>query len=162
MTGPLLRSIYAVGGVKLQDAWVDGPRSYLGIAIHGFPNLFTITGPSSPSVLVICWCHRAACRLGGVVSNGCAKKEKPPSSRQTVPSANGRSTLNNASDYPKANSWCMVKRTGQTTVHRTWAGSAPTNSFATRLRPVAITVLKRLSQEERKLMTRLRPGFFCP
>ena len=52
MTGPLLRvDIRGRGGVKLQDAWVDGPRSYLGIAIHGFPNLFTITGPSSPSVL---------------------------------------------------------------------------------------------------------------
>ena len=52
MTGPLLRvDIRGRGGKRLVDAWIDGPRSYLGIAIHGFPNLFTITGPSSPSVL---------------------------------------------------------------------------------------------------------------
>src|SRR5262249_7921529 len=31
--------------------WQAGPRSYLGLAIAGFPNLFTITGPGSPSVL---------------------------------------------------------------------------------------------------------------
>lgn len=52
MTGPLLRvDIRGRGGKKLVDAWIDGPRSYLGIAVHGFPNMFTITGPSSPSVL---------------------------------------------------------------------------------------------------------------
>lgn len=52
MTGPLLRvDIRGRGGKRLVDAWIDGPRSYLGLAIHGFPNLFTITGPSSPSVL---------------------------------------------------------------------------------------------------------------
>ena len=52
MTGPLLRvDIRGRGGKRLVDAWIDGPRSYLGIAINGFPNMFTITGPSSPSVL---------------------------------------------------------------------------------------------------------------
>ena len=30
---------------------MNGPRSYLGISVAGFPNLFTITGPQSPSVL---------------------------------------------------------------------------------------------------------------
>jgi cyclohexanone monooxygenase len=37
--------------VRLAERWADGPRTYLGIAIAGFPNLFTITGPGSPSVL---------------------------------------------------------------------------------------------------------------
>jgi hypothetical protein len=31
--------------------WVAGPRNYLGLQVAGFPNLFTITGPGSPSVL---------------------------------------------------------------------------------------------------------------
>lgn len=31
--------------------WADGPRTYLGLGVEGFPNLFTITGPGSPSVL---------------------------------------------------------------------------------------------------------------
>jgi cyclohexanone monooxygenase len=53
MTGPLLRpDITGVDGVTLRDKWVAGPRTYLGIATAGFPNLFTITGPGSPSVLV--------------------------------------------------------------------------------------------------------------
>jgi len=35
----------------LRDAWSAGPVNYLGLGVHGFPNLFTITGPGSPSVL---------------------------------------------------------------------------------------------------------------
>ena len=38
-------------GRALKDVWQDGPQTYLGIAIHGFPNLFLVTGPGSPSVL---------------------------------------------------------------------------------------------------------------
>jgi cyclohexanone monooxygenase len=52
MTGALLRiDIRGRGGRALQDAWSAGPRTYLGLGIEGFPNLFTITGPGSPSVL---------------------------------------------------------------------------------------------------------------
>src|SRR5437763_774918 len=35
----------------LDEQWADGPHTYLGISIAAFPNLFTITGPQSPSVL---------------------------------------------------------------------------------------------------------------
>jgi cation diffusion facilitator CzcD-associated flavoprotein CzcO len=38
-------------GQRLRDLWAEGPRSYLGVAVAGFPNMFTITGPGSPSVL---------------------------------------------------------------------------------------------------------------
>ena len=52
MTGPLLRiDIRGAGGQTLNAKWADGPRTYLGLLVEGFPNLFTITGPSSPSVL---------------------------------------------------------------------------------------------------------------
>ncbi|MGQ0618727.1 MAG: flavin-containing monooxygenase [Panacagrimonas sp.] len=52
MTGPLKAlNLRGRGGRRLDDQWADGPRSYLGIAVAGFPNLFTITGPQSPSVL---------------------------------------------------------------------------------------------------------------
>ena len=52
LTGPLNRiDIRGRDGVALRSAWKDGPRTYLGLAVHGFPNLFTITGPGSPSVL---------------------------------------------------------------------------------------------------------------
>ncbi len=39
------------GGVALSNRWADGPRTYLGLQVHGFPNLFCVTGPGSPSVL---------------------------------------------------------------------------------------------------------------
>jgi cyclohexanone monooxygenase len=52
MTGALNRiDIRGRGGQRLSDAWSEGPRTYLGLAVAGFPNLFTITGPGSPSVL---------------------------------------------------------------------------------------------------------------
>jgi cation diffusion facilitator CzcD-associated flavoprotein CzcO len=52
-TGPL-SAIDVVGrrGATLRDVWrQDGPVSYLGIQVAGFPNLFTVTGPGSPSAL---------------------------------------------------------------------------------------------------------------
>ena len=52
MTGTILRiDIRGRQGAHLREAWEAGPCSYLGLQVHGFPNLFTITGPGSPSVL---------------------------------------------------------------------------------------------------------------
>jgi cation diffusion facilitator CzcD-associated flavoprotein CzcO len=53
MTGALLRiDIRGAEGLRLADVWADGPRTLLGLQVAGFPNLFTITGPGSPSVLM--------------------------------------------------------------------------------------------------------------
>jgi cation diffusion facilitator CzcD-associated flavoprotein CzcO len=52
MTGTLFKlGIRGRNGLGLREKWANGPRTYLGIATHGFPNLFMITGPQSPSVL---------------------------------------------------------------------------------------------------------------
>jgi cyclohexanone monooxygenase len=52
MTGALKAiDITGAGGRDFRDAWAEGPKAYLGLAVAGFPNLFTITGPGSPSVL---------------------------------------------------------------------------------------------------------------
>jgi cation diffusion facilitator CzcD-associated flavoprotein CzcO len=52
ITGPLLAmDIRGREGRRLADAWAAGPRAYLGLQVAGFPNLFTITGPGSPSVI---------------------------------------------------------------------------------------------------------------
>ncbi len=52
ITGSLLKmNIHGNRGQSLADKWGGGPRTYLGIAINGFPNFFMITGPGSPSVL---------------------------------------------------------------------------------------------------------------
>jgi cation diffusion facilitator CzcD-associated flavoprotein CzcO len=52
MTGALLAfDIEGRNGLPLEEKWSAGPQTYLGLGINGFPNLFTITGPQSPSVL---------------------------------------------------------------------------------------------------------------
>lgn len=52
MTGALLAiDIRGRNGRTLREKWAAGPRSYLGLCVEGFPNLFTVTGPGSPSVL---------------------------------------------------------------------------------------------------------------
>lgn len=52
MTGALLSiDIQGLDGQTLRDKWQHGPENYLGLTVNGFPNLFMITGPGSPSVL---------------------------------------------------------------------------------------------------------------
>jgi cation diffusion facilitator CzcD-associated flavoprotein CzcO len=52
MTGALTRiDIRGVGGTRLAERWAEGPLTYLGLSTVGFPNLFMVTGPGSPSVL---------------------------------------------------------------------------------------------------------------
>ncbi|ATF13347.1 NAD(P)/FAD-dependent oxidoreductase [Brevibacillus brevis X23] len=54
MTGPLFKiDIRGKDGISLKEKWAGGPqtRTYLGIANTGFPNMFMITGPESPSSL---------------------------------------------------------------------------------------------------------------
>ncbi len=52
MTGALSKiDIRGRANVALKEKWEEGPKAYLGLGIAGFPNLFTITGPGSPSVL---------------------------------------------------------------------------------------------------------------
>ncbi len=52
MTGAIVNvDVRGRGGVKLADKWEAGPRTYLGISVSEFPNLFMITGPGSPSVM---------------------------------------------------------------------------------------------------------------
>jgi cyclohexanone monooxygenase len=52
MTGSFLAiDVRGAGDVSLRDVWRGGPRTYLGVAVAGFPNLFLLSGPGSPSVL---------------------------------------------------------------------------------------------------------------
>ena len=51
MTGAMKEiDIHTDAGVSIREKWEHGPRTYLGIMIAGFPNLFMITGPQSPGV----------------------------------------------------------------------------------------------------------------
>src|SRR6516162_6671384 len=52
MTGSVAKiDIRGRGGLTLNRKWAEGPKTYLGLMSVGFPNLFVITGPGSPSVL---------------------------------------------------------------------------------------------------------------
>jgi len=52
MTGALLKVDFrGRGGITLKERWNEGPKTYLGLTVVDFPNLFMITGPGSPSVL---------------------------------------------------------------------------------------------------------------
>ncbi len=52
VTGALKRiDVEGLDGIKLQDKWRDGPTSYFGFLVAGFPNLFMVHGPLSPGAL---------------------------------------------------------------------------------------------------------------
>jgi cyclohexanone monooxygenase len=52
MTGALTRiDLRGRAGQTIQQKWSESPDNYLGMALHGFPNLFMVCGPGSPSVL---------------------------------------------------------------------------------------------------------------
>ena len=53
MTGAILavHPITGRDGKSIVAVWAHGPQTYLGLTVAGFPNLFLVTGPGSPSVL---------------------------------------------------------------------------------------------------------------
>src|SRR5215471_10143379 len=112
MTGALLNiDIRGRRGERLQQKWAAGPRTYLGLAIAGFPNLFTITGPGSPSVLSnmivsieqhVDWI--ADC-IAYLREHGRECIEAAPEAEEAwVEHVN---EVGNATPYPRANSWYM-------------------------------------------------------
>jgi len=112
MTGAL-GAIAIVGrdGAALRDDWAHGPRTYLGLGVDGFPNLFLISGPGAPAVLANMVLHAEAQvnwiaeAIGYLDNHGYAAIEA------TVDGVDGwvaecarraETTL-----FPKANSWYM-------------------------------------------------------
>ena len=112
MTGPLKAlNLRGRGGRTLDDEWAEGPRSYLGISIAGFPNFFTITGPQSPSVLTnmpvaieqhVEWITEC---IGNMRKSGKTTIEATPEAQdQWVGHVN---EVVSATLMPRANSWYM-------------------------------------------------------
>ncbi|TVV75494.1 NAD(P)/FAD-dependent oxidoreductase [Sphingomonas solaris] len=112
VTGPLLAlNITGVNGVTLREAWADGPQSYLGLMIAGFPNLFTVNGPSSPSVLAnmlqtiehhVDW---IADTIDHLEKNGLTRIEADADAQ--VAWAHEVANMAEKTLYTKANSWYM-------------------------------------------------------
>ncbi|SHL27960.1 cyclohexanone monooxygenase [Pseudonocardia thermophila] len=112
MTGALTKvDIRGRGGASLAETWSAGPRTYLGIGTAGFPNLFMITGPGSPSVLSnmivsieqhVDWVCDAIEHLR---AQGLTTIEPQPEAQDAwVDHVN---EVASATLYPKANSWYM-------------------------------------------------------
>jgi cyclohexanone monooxygenase len=112
LTGALTRiDVVGRNGRLLRDDWRDGARSYLGLAMAGYPNLFTISGPGSPSVLSngilageqhVDWI--ADC-LGYLREHGISAIEATPEAEQEW--GEHVQEVANRTLYPRANSWYM-------------------------------------------------------
>jgi cyclohexanone monooxygenase len=112
MTGALLSmGIHGRGGESLSDKWAAGPRTYLGLQVAGFPNMFMITGPGSPSVLSnmivsieqhVEWIADCMAYL--------REKGMPTIEAETAAEDEWVAHVNAVADmtlYPKANSWYL-------------------------------------------------------
>jgi cyclohexanone monooxygenase len=112
MTGALLGvDLRGRGGLSLREKWAEGPRSALGLAISGFPNLFTVTGPGSPSVLSnmmvsieqhVDWITRCILHLR---ERGIATIEPTPAEEDAW--VEHVREVGEASLFPRAKSWYM-------------------------------------------------------
>ncbi len=111
-TGSLLKpEIVGRGGVTLRQKWEHGPVTHLGVATAGFPNMFIIVGPGSPSLLsnVLVSTEEQIDWLAGLIGrmkdDGVTEFEVTPEAEQAwVAHVNERAqeTL-----YPTANSFYM-------------------------------------------------------
>ena len=112
MTGTLTRiDIRGTGGQTLKDKWEAGPLTYLGLMTAGFPNMFMITGPGSPSVLSnmmvsieqhVEWITDCLVHLKGC---GMATMEATPQAEADWVAHVNR--VAHKTLYPQANSWYM-------------------------------------------------------
>jgi cation diffusion facilitator CzcD-associated flavoprotein CzcO len=99
------------GGFALREAWANGPRTYLGLTVAGFPNMFVITGPGSPGVLTnmilaaehhIDWVGQVIAHLDAEESWGVEATEQAQDGWTRHCSELAGTTL-----LPRANSWYL-------------------------------------------------------
>ena len=133
MTGALKRIDIRARGRQLREVWeAEGPISYLGLQVAGFPNLFTVTGPGSPSVLTNmvmaieqhvewitdCMCHLREQGLRAIEADGDAQNSWVDHAGSLV------AGLVRASDA--CNSWYVGANVpGKKRVHMPYVGGMP-------------------------------------
>ncbi|OBH15138.1 flavin-containing monooxygenase [Mycolicibacter sinensis] len=112
MTGSVAKiDIVGRGGATLNETWAGGPVTYLGLSIPGFPNLFNMTGPGSPSVLANMVLHSelhvdwVADAIGYLDAHGAAALE----ARSDAAAEWGAECTRRAAEtlMPQANSWYL-------------------------------------------------------
>ena len=112
MTGALGKiDIVGRDGARLSDDWAHGPRSYLGLGVDGFPNLFLISGPGAPAVLANMVLHAEAhvnwiaVAIGYLDDHGYTAMEATPDAVDGWGAELARRA--EASLFTKANSWYL-------------------------------------------------------
>ncbi|WP_352958887.1 NAD(P)/FAD-dependent oxidoreductase [Mesorhizobium sp. M1393] len=131
MTGALSKiDIVGRQGLTLREKWKDGPNTFLGLMTSGFPNLFIVTGPGSPSVMTnvivaiednVKWI--ADC-LADMIGLGAKYIEATSAAEE-----NWMNRVREAAEgtlYPKARSWYLgVNIPGKPAVFMPYVGGIP-------------------------------------
>ncbi len=110
MTGALGKiDIRGRGGEALKDKWEGGPRTYLGLMVAGFPNMFMVTGPGSPSVLsnMVVSIEQHIDWIGACIAAMGERQQDAIEATQAAEDA-WVAHVNEVADmtlYPQANSW---------------------------------------------------------
>lgn len=132
MTGALGKiDIVGWGGLTLKEKWRDGPSTFLGLMSAGFPNLFIVTGPGSPSVLAnvivaiednVKWIAECITHLVGVGAEYIEADASAEGKWMEQVSKAAEGTL-----YTQAKSWYLgVNIPGKRAVFMPYVGGVPT------------------------------------
>jgi len=112
MTGAMREiDIKGKGGLTINEKWKDGPQTYLGVMVAGFPNMFMITGPQSPGVKsqMIFACQQHVDLIGDIITyaRGRQMRRIEPSRKAEIAWVQHNNEVANSTLYPLANSWYM-------------------------------------------------------
>jgi cyclohexanone monooxygenase len=110
MTGAMKEiDIRGNDGVSIQSKWKDGPQTYLGVMVSGFPNMFMITGPQSPGVKsqMIFSCQQHVDFIADTLKHmGQHQKRRVEASRMAEMAwVEHNNEVANSTLYPLAKSW---------------------------------------------------------
>ena len=106
------------GGETLAEHWEAGPKTYLGLQMAGFPNLFSVTGPGSPSVLssmitsIEQHVEFIAGAIGHMIAEGKEVMETTSEDEdEWVAHCNHMSSFDIVKTHDSCNSWCKRRIT---------------------------------------------------
>ena len=112
MTGAMKEiDIKGKDGLSINEKWKDGPQTYLGVMVAGFPNMFMITGPQSPGVKsqMIFSCQQHVDFIGEIITYARGRQMRRIEASRTAEMAwvQHNNEVANSTLYPLANSWYM-------------------------------------------------------
>jgi cyclohexanone monooxygenase len=112
MTGAMKEiDIKGKAGLSINEKWNDGPQTYLGVMVAGFPNMFMITGPQSPGVKsqMIFACQQHVDFIADIIdyAHGRQMRRIEASRMAEMAWVQHNDEVADSTLYPLANSWYM-------------------------------------------------------